>query len=313
MENQSEYILLNDFRDLEDINLPPIMPITSFEHSINNGDDNLSPLPKDDEICNLCIGDEFKVKQTNSPVIIKKDDISGKNTNQIQEEAKKTTELKKELYHTCCTCKKKMMMRNMFSLDYKNPGLMSKLICLTCALHIDESYFLHDWTSNIECDEYRHCPRCKKDKPSYKFKKYNKYCDYCLIKKKWLRLKSKLQNDEMYGAYEESGNSSSDEYENVSNRKVRCCSCNLLVNIDVAFLYFKVKDYFSNRYICLKCSLNVSNCHLLHDWEDYVDSEYGRMCNRCKRIKSLSRFKIGHLGCDYCSLKRRRLYLLTRK
>lgn len=321
MDKDNKNVVTSEYNDLEDIVLPPLSSTSFFEPTTNYINDELTPLPEDDDMLKICVDEELNMKNELS-AFNKEHSIYKKDITLSEEIIKKEVESKVEFYHTCCSCKRYVSMRNMFTLDYKNPSLLDKLICIECSSQISESYLLHDWSSDIECNEMYHCPRCKKDKPSYKFKNNNKYCDYCLIKKKWLRLRSKIQKEDIYSDFEEnsgssSNNSSGDDSDKIGDsnhiRKVICFNCNISVNIKQTFLYYKVKDYFSKKYICLNCSLGVSNCHLLHDWEDNVSLFDGKMCNRCKKIKSFNRFKTGHSGCDYCSLKRKRLYLLTRK
>lgn len=319
MDNTNEYYTDNGYKELEDIDLPPLSPMSYLEPHKDTIDNSLSPLPINDSQYAISTYEEDESKESQTYILPKYVETARNIINPINEETKKVDELKESLYHTCCACNRNIPMNEMFSLGLNIVTSDSRLICLCCAVDNEEGSILHDWTLDVECDEKRYCSRCRKEKPCYKFTENNKYCDYCLIRKRFLRLKRKKEEKIMNEEEESisnsscSGNSSDDSYEKNNKRKVKCCKCNKFVNISETFLLSKDRYSFSDKHICLYCSLDISNYHLLYDWEDNVNHDCGKMCSRCKKIKSFSRFRVGHLSCEYCSLKRKRQYLLTRK
>lgn len=209
----------------------------------------------------------------------------------------------------CHYCHKNVMLKTMFILKYDDSECF---ICLKCSVNISECRMLKDWEKEPNSLKTKICPRCSKEKSYYRFRNNNKYCDYCLLKKKWLRLRAKIENSNKNDYFRDDEN---EETSKTSTRKrVNCCVCNEVVNLQECFLYFECfDDSYSDKKICLDCSLSIKDWRCLRDWEDSSAIKNGRICSRCKKMKSFNRFRYGKSGCGYCSLKRRRLYLLQRR
>lgn len=204
-------------------------------------------------------------------------------------------------YQKCSFCHKRTILKNMFVL--KNDFSLS-FICLNCSVKKTKCRDLKDWENEPNSTKTSVCPRCTKKKSYYRFRNGNKYCDYCLLKRKWARLRSKLVDSDYY---------EDRTTETYIDKYVNCCFCKENINIQDCFLYCKnIEECYSNEKVCLDCSLKIKDWRCLRDWEDTADPKNAKMCSRCKKMKNRNRFKPGNKGCSYCSLKRKRLYLLQK-
>lgn len=106
-------------------------------------------------------------------------------------------------------------------------------------------------------------------------------------------------------------------YENSKELCVYCAMCCNFVPLSLCFRY----TLNQTQYICLNCSIYYPQYRLI-DWQ-YIQkpTEFNSdiiQCPRCGCYKTLDRYKISRNGnkrqkeCSYCSLKKKRKYLLKK-
>lgn len=205
----------------------------------------------------------------------------------------------RKILYSCCKCRGHFHLKDLFVYEESDNISDKKPICLVCSKEVDDVRKLRDWTDIYENDVKKECSRCKNTKSLTRFTENNKYCDFCLLKKRWSRMKTKYET-----TYER-------KRRTINPDLVKCCKCSKLCKRSVTFAYIE-QEYYT-RYICLNCSVDVADWRKLRDWEEETGLIDSRMCSRCKKHKSLYRFNEGKSGCEYCSLKRKRLYLVQKR
>lgn len=206
------------------------------------------------------------------------------------------------IHYTCCKCRENFESKDIFA--YQEDVYVSSVnpICMICAKEVEDIKRLKDW-ADIDIDGItKVCARCKNNKPLSRYAENRKYCKLCLMKKKWSRYQNKIEkNYEVKVKYDCSDG-------------VQCCKCFNLCKKFQSFVYVEGKDSTDKKFICLKCSLDVSDWYRLKDWEDDNNIEFKtKLCKRCKKYKSIDRFGDGKSGCEYCALKRKRVYLISKR
>lgn len=297
----------NEEIELEDLQLPPLNIRSEFEEYLFNTNSIFVYNEQASDINNYYPDSTFSIEELTSSVEMgtEKQQMSYSDSEQKKDE--NNLSIKKK---NCDYCQKKNLLKNMFIIKETIDSNIT-YICLKCSSNICESRMLKDWEKEPKSIDTKICRRCNKEKSYYRFNNDNKYCDYCLLKKKWSRLRRKVDFD--YA--NDYSNDDEDEIIPKTNKQyVYCCFCNERTLIEECFLYFECYfDTFSNKKICLNCSLKIKDWRCLRDWEDSAEVRSGKVCSRCKKVKSSCRFKNGKSGCEYCSLKRKRLYLLQKQ
>lgn len=215
--------------------------------------------------------------------------------------------------HKCDNCHMLYLLKDMFLYRENVSSTNKYYICLDCSLNISNGKKLKDWEEKPFASKRIVCWRCSKPKSFFRFHKENKYCDYCLLKKKWSRCH--YRNKKELDSFNSLIVTNNDEYNFLEQEvaAVRCCMCKNSCDKRNVFAY-GYNDLQNNRmrFICLDCSLKVDDNTLISDWELCLTSRNGKLCNRCRKYKSRKRFRSGRIACDYCSLKRKRMYLLMK-
>lgn len=189
-----------------------------------------------------------------------------------------------------------------------------KMICFECSLNILECRDLLDWEDKPISSDTRVCPRCNKTKSSFRFCGGNKYCNFCLLKKKWTRTKEKMMKNEIISDSDTDNEITIFKSKKPTKKHILCDFCGVNADAKDIFLYIdKSDEYVQNKNMCFKCSLNVKDFRLLTDWICNDHRQNSRYCTRCKKWKSICRFTEGKKNCQYCSLKRKRLYILQKQ
>lgn len=223
------------------------------------------------------------------PIVIDIHNIPNNNSKNISDFDKKK----------CFVCCNMRNIHEMFIYDDKTGK--SDYICFNCSSNVNESRSLRDWEVEPLSFSNKKCNRCLKYKSLNRFMKNNKYCNYCMLKKRWTRNKKKdeIKKNEMIKS--KLRKLYNYEYKNA------CSSCLKEKILKEMFI-----ETGNNKYICVDCSVNI-NLSLLSDWEIKGKSNDNRLCFRCKEWKSKERFNSKSQYCQYCSLKRRRKYLIYKK
>lgn len=97
---------------------------------------------------------------------------------------------------------------------------------------------------------------------------------------------------------------------NLCGQTKKCFKCDRLFDKNHLFIYSEDKslDVDDKPYICLGCSLYVNDDLMLRDWDTNLQNPF--KCYRCNHERSSARrTKVGSY-CSYCSLKKKRSYLL---
>lgn len=105
--------------------------------------------------------------------------------------------------------------------------------------------------------------------------------------------------------------------EDADEENVRCAICDNKHPISLCFKY----TLNLSQFICLNCSIYFPHYRLV-DWQHIqkpmiLDNNVVK-CERCGCYKTLDRFKISKIGkkrqkeCSYCSLKKKRKYILQK-
>lgn len=220
------------------------------------------------------------------PKLTKKEDENNEDSN---------VEIKREI--KCYKCEKICNIEEMFiyNIPIENKD---HFICFDCSCYVNESRALKDWENIPLSNEVKKCNRCMKFKSDNRFTNRNRYCNFCLLKKKWSRIRQLRKND--------------NEKKPNKEREMRniCSICLKEKELKDMFVYNS--DVESKlEYVCVNCSVNLEVCRL-HDWENKRDRRNGKLCQRCKKWKTKTRFNKNGEACHYCSLKRRRLYLVSK-
>lgn len=215
--------------------------------------------------------------------------------------------------HKCDKCCMMFLLREMFLYKENVCSTNKYYICLDCSLNISDGKKLWDWEDKPFASKKIVCWRCAKSKSYFRFQKENKYCDYCLLKKKWSRCHYRNKDSsDSFNSFIERNN---DDFKFLEREiaTVRCCMCKNSCDKRNVFAY-GCSELINNRmqYVCLDCSLKVNDASLINDWESGLTSREGKLCSRCRKYKSRRRFRSGRIACDYCSLKRKRMYLLMK-
>lgn len=101
-----------------------------------------------------------------------------------------------KILYSCYKCRERFHLKDLFAYEQSDNVSDTKPICLFCSKDVEDIRKLRDWTDIFQNDVKKKCPRCKNTKSLTRYTKNNKYCDFCLLKKKWSRLKSKYKTSD---------------------------------------------------------------------------------------------------------------------